>query len=140
MIDSNLGKLVWDEKYSVGVELIDNQHKRMFETINQLVSVVTDKPTPEKLAPMLKALLEYKQFHFATEEKYFRDFNYEGAEEHIKAHALFAEKLAMIQEQNKDNMTVMTYELLDFLEDWLLDHLMTVDQEYVECFHTHGLK
>lgn len=136
----NLNKIEWEGKYSVGVTEIDGQHKRMFETINQLIGVVSVNPTEETLAPIIKALVEYKEFHFATEEKYFKEFNYEGAEEHIGAHRQFEEKLQYLREKYKNDAISLTYELVDFLEDWLLDHLMTKDQEYVECFRSHGLK
>lgn len=133
-------KLEWEEKYSVGIESIDNQHKKLFEAINKLIKVVSEYPKAEKLAPVVESILEYKKFHFATEEKYFREFNYEGAEEHIKLHVDFGEKLEKIKMENQDNIVSFAYALLDFLEDWLVSHLMTADQKYVECFKSHGLK
>lgn len=133
-------KLEWSEEYSVGVKLIDDQHKKMFEVINQLVDTLSSKPTKEKLGEIIKALLEYKKFHFATEEKYFDEFNYEGAEEHKAAHIKFGERLSEISTKYGDDTIGLAYELVDFLEDWLLDHLMTEDQKYKECFLSHGLR
>jgi hemerythrin-like metal-binding protein len=140
MKNNNLNKLEWEDKYSVGVAEIDGQHKKMFDTINQLINVVSVNPTKEALVPIIEALVEYKEFHFATEEKYFKEFNYEGAKAHIGVHREFGEKLRNLREKYKDDAMSLTYGLVDFLEDWLLEHLMTKDQEYVECFRSHGLK
>ena len=75
--------LEWREEYSVGVALIDEQHRNLFRMINELIDVINAVPTTERIAPILKGLIEYKQKHFATEEGYFHQFNFEGAEEHI---------------------------------------------------------
>lgn len=133
-------QLEWDEKYSVEVAEIDNQHKKMFATINELIGAINSNSAAEHLDGIIKQLLEYKEYHFATEEKYFKEFGYEGAEEHIAKHLMFGEKLASIQEKCAGNTLMLSFELVDFLEDWLIEHLMTFDQKYKDCFKTHGLK
>ena len=45
-----------------------------------------------------------------------------------------------MRERNKDDVTALAFELVDYLEDWLIDHLQTKDQEYKQCFLEHGLK
>ena len=133
-------KLEWEDKYSVGVKIIDDQHRQMFDTINQLISAVSSSPTEEVVTNIISSLVEYKKFHFATEEKYFKEFNYEGAAEHIAQHQLFNDKLSALVEKCGADYMVLAFELVDFLEDWLIDHLLTVDQAYKECFQSHGLK
>jgi len=133
-------KLVWDDKYSVKVELIDNQHKKMFEVINELIDAIETKPDKENIAPIINSLVEYKKFHFATEEKYFAEFNYEDAVDHIAKHRAFGERLEEIQKQFGDDIIGFAFALVDFLEDWLIEHLMNTDQKYVACFQEHGLK
>ncbi|MEI6379200.1 MAG: bacteriohemerythrin [Candidatus Falkowbacteria bacterium] len=133
-------QLVWEDKYSVGVEQIDNQHKKMFAVINDLVSAINSKPTEEKLSAIIKSLIEYKKFHFATEEKYFKEFNYDGAADHIAKHHEFSQKLEEIESKYVGDVVGLAFELVDFLEDWLIEHLMIIDQKYVPCFKAHGLK
>ncbi len=133
-------KLQWEDKYSVGVKLIDDQHKMMFDTINKLVDVLAEVPQKEEVNEIVKDLVEYKKFHFVTEEKYFDEFNYENSEEHKQKHKEFNIRLeGLIAEWGNDSVT-LAFKLVDFLEDWLLDHLITEDQKYVECFAKHGLK
>lgn len=133
-------KLEWDEKYSVGVKLIDDQHKTMFNTINELIDSIHTTPTKEKMEGIINQLVQYKKFHFATEERYFKEFNYEKTEEHIEKHHNFNETLSKLQEKNSGDILTFAFELVDFLEDWLIGHLMTADQEYKKCFQEHGLK
>lgn len=132
-------KLEWEEKYSVGVKLIDDQHKTMFETINRLIDVL-QAPTKELLDDIIKSLVDYKRFHFATEEQYFDQFDYERKEEHKAKHLEFNETLNKIEEESNHDSIVLAYKLVDFLEDWLINHLMIEDQKYVDCFRKNGLK
>ena len=136
----SIKKLEWEEKYSVEVEEIDNQHKRMFAVINELMDLISTNTPEEHLGEITDGLINYKKFHFATEEKYFKEFNYEGAEEHIQKHKEFNDKLSLLREKYPKNTIDFAFELVDFLEDWLINHLMVVDQKYKECFHEHGLK
>ena len=133
-------KLEWENKYSVGVEEIDNQHKRMFAVINELLDSLSTNTTKEHIVGIIDSLVKYKMFHFATEEKYFKEFNYDGAEDHIAKHQEFNVKLTSLQEKYPVYEPAFAYELIDFLEDWLIKHLMVTDQKYVKCFHEHGLK
>ena len=132
-------KLEWEEKFSVGVALIDNQHKKMFSTINELIDLLVGVPTNEQVDNIIKALVEYKQFHFVTEKRYFDEFKYERTEEHKACHDMFNDKLGELILKNREDSVTLAFQLVDFLEDWLLDHLMVEDQRYVECFHEHGL-
>jgi hemerythrin len=133
-------KLEWGDDYSVGVKILDDQHKKMFATINELLEAINTNTPQEHVDNIIKNLIDYKIFHFETEEKYFKEFNYEGAEEHIAKHREFNEKLnALINKYPEANLE-FAFVLIDFLEDWLLDHLMVMDQKYKECFKEHGLK
>ncbi|MCX6712073.1 MAG: bacteriohemerythrin [Candidatus Vogelbacteria bacterium] len=140
MAISDTKKLDWDDKYSVGVEEIDKQHKQMFVTINELLDIIHANKPIEHLQSVIDGLVAYKVFHFATEERYFKEFNYEETEDHMAKHREFNERLTALQAKYPTFSLEFAFELIDFLEDWLVDHLMTVDQKYVKCFHDHGLK
>jgi len=133
-------KLVWDKKYSVGVEEIDGQHKRMFEIINELLDAINTNTAQEKLGHIIDSLIKYKIFHFATEEKYFKEFNYGGIDEHVTKHHEFNTELEALKNKYPVYTMEFSFELVDFLENWLIDHLMVMDQKYKKCFAEHGLK
>jgi hemerythrin len=133
-------KLIWLDKYSVYVEEIDNQHKKLIEIINNLLDALQAKKRDEQLVLIMNQIFVYKTNHFNTEEKYFHLFNFAGAAEHELAHQYFRNKIREIQERNLQNTMNLAFELVDFLEDWLIDHMLSMDQKYVKCFKDHGLK
>lgn len=133
-------KLEWEDIYSVGVLEIDQQHQQLFAIINELVDEIGHNVKKERLIEIINSLVEYKKIHFATEEKYFKEFNFEGAPEHLLAHKQFEEGLSKIQEEYKDDIIMFAFELIDYIEDWLISHLMNMDQKYKQCFNEHGLK
>ncbi len=130
----------WKEEYSVHVKEIDDQHKRLVETIFKLFTAINQQSAGDIFKNILNDLTEYVEHHFSTEEKYFKAFNYEFADEHIKEHRRFAEKIADFKKRYVNHEIEISFELIDFLEDWLLEHLITADQKYVNCFASHGLK
>lgn len=132
--------LEWREEYSVGVKIIDEQHRRMFGLINELIGMIKTTPNAEQIASILRGIIEYKQKHFATEEVYFQRFGFEGTEEHIAEHRKFDAKVEEIREKYGTDFVMFAFELVDFLEDWLIDHILHTDRKYIECFHQNGLK
>ena len=132
-------KLEWKDEYSVGVELIDAQHKMFVGIINELYEAIVAKKDKEALDNIFKQLVAYTQFHFQTEERYFDEFKYEGAEEHKTAHKALIDQVAELQQQKTDIMDD-PFKLMDFLEDWLIDHIMGMDKLFGPCFNEHGLK
>jgi hemerythrin-like metal-binding protein len=130
----------WKEEYSVGVTEIDDQHKKLVDTIDKLSQAIGEGHAKEALHEILDTLAAYAVEHFQTEEKYFDQFNYEFSKEHKELHADFKAKVVEFIEKAKSDQIKVSFELIDFLEDWLLDHLVTADQKYVECFKANGLK
>ncbi|HXK37988.1 MAG TPA: bacteriohemerythrin [Candidatus Paceibacterota bacterium] len=132
--------LIWDDKYSI-TEEIDEQHKHLFGIINELIGVIDSLDTKEEdIIRITEDLLAFKTLHFATEEKYFHLFNYEGTAAHEAAHEVFNQKAREFQEGDRGNPRVFAYDLVDFLENWLIGHVMGMDQQYKQCFLAHGLK
>jgi len=133
-------KLLWDDKYKVGVEVLDAQHKKLFEIINELLDAISHLPNKENVENITKHLIEYKKTHFETEEKLFKDCNYEKTEQHIAIHHEFSDKLDSLQKEYGDDPIVYAFQLVDYLEDWMIKHLMNSDKDYTKCLHDHGVK
>lgn len=132
----------WESKLSVKVKEIDEQHRQFIDILNRLGDMVNARDLPERMGLVLQELTEYAEKHFATEEGYFDKFSYEGIEEHKKAHQELKASIAGFVEKRNDPAKDVyeTYlELLDFLADWLVNHLEDMDMKYVKCFNDHGL-
>lgn len=141
MSDSSANRdgLVWKDEYSVNVKEIDNQHKELIEIINHLIEMINATPNEETVKEIINKIVQYKSTHFATEEKYFHQFNFEGTAEHEAKHREFNQKVEEIKEQYKEDVISFAFALVDFLEDWLINHLITMDHKYIKCFNDHGL-
>ena len=131
--------LTWKPEYSVNVKLIDAQHQGLVKTMNKLYAGIQEMRVKEALVEVLADLVDYAYLHFLTEESLFRAFNYEGAADHIAAHNAFKEKVADFQAKVQNNEIEVSYELVDFLENWLVNHLASMDKGYSKCFNDHGL-
>lgn len=133
-------KLIWKDEYSVGVKEIDEQHKMIFSIINNLIETINTTPSDESISAIIKQIQEYKACHFCTEEAYFEKFSFTGAPKHIEAHKCFSIEILRIQQQHKDSKIALAFALVDFMEDWLIKHLLSMDQEYKQCFKENGLR
>lgn len=132
--------LEWGAKYSVQVKEIDEQHKKLFALINCLNDAINEHNVKEKVEQILKELLDYSVYHFETEEKYFDKYKYVKSVEHKAEHNSFKEKMLEFGKKFHKDEIAVSFELIDYLEDWLIDHMMHQDQQYVHCFKEHGLQ
>jgi len=129
----------WKPEYSVNVTEIDDQHKKFISILDDLYQAILVGKQKEKLYEVFEKLEEYMDLHFSTEENYFDKFKYEGSDEHRAEHKKLKNKVEDIKQKAKNNEDVISFELVDFLEDWLLDHLAALDKKYTKCFNEHGL-
>lgn len=129
----------WKEEYSVNVKEIDEQHKKFISIIDDLYQAILNNKDDEIIVKLLEDLEEYHNFHFSTEEKYFDQFHYEGAEEHKAEHQKARDRIKDIKEKALKNTNEISFELIDFLEDWLVEHVAKLDHKYIKCFNDHGL-
>ncbi len=133
----------WENIYSVGIKEIDEQHKKLISLINQLLYIIKDEKIAshhDELKTILSDLINYTNYHFETEEKYFAKFNYEDTEEHIEKHHEFRAKIMNISQEYKNNELETSYDLIEFLEDWFIDHINGTDKRYVKLFQDNGIK
>jgi len=130
----------WKKEYELGIKEIDAEHKNIIRIMNDLYFILEEKIDAKATEMVLKDLLQYSKYHFATEEKYFKKFHYADAAGHIKHHHFFTKKIQQIYKKNQAGEKNVTFELIDFLEDWFLEHVILADKDYVECFNKHGLK
>jgi hemerythrin len=131
--------MLWKDEYGVGIKEIDEQHKQLVDLINVLMGVIRTIPKEEVLKGLIDNIIQYKIAHFATEEKYFHLFEYEGTVEHEAAHRVFDKEIKALQEKHSGDTIALAFALVDFLENWFIGHLNGADKKYVQCFHDHGL-
>lgn len=131
--------ILWIDEYSVHVKLIDEQHKRFFQLLDMVTSAFYAGKKDIELEEVFRQLFEYRDYHFKTEEEYFKKFNFEGAPPHIAEHKAFDEQVSQMYLEVKKDKLATTVKLIEFMEDWLVHHIGFVDKQYTKCFNDHGL-
>lgn len=137
---SEQGILIWRDEYSVNVAEIDSQHKKLIGIINALIRSIKSIPDEKVVSECINNVFSYIEIHFATEEKYFYQFNYEGTVAHEAEHRAFEIKIKEITEKYKDDTIALAFSLVDYLEDWFIAHTAGIDKKFAQCFNEHGLK
>ena len=130
----------WSEKYSVHVEKMDNQHKKLFDLINQLHEAMSTGKGNEVMEGILKGLRDYSITHFTEEEKYMASFGYSGLSEQKKMHKMFIDTIDEYEQRATDKKLGLSIDVLHFLRDWLIQHIQSTDAKYGDTFNAHGMK
>lgn len=132
--------LKWDEKYSVEIQSIDNQHKEIFRLMDNLLESMKQGQVNNVITDVFYELEKYALSHFQKEEYFLLRFNYSGTEAHIAEHRFFSQKVALLKSDLSTGKVAAAFELLTFLRDWIEHHILVVDKQYSECFRQNGLK
>lgn len=135
-----MASITWDESYSVNVAEIDRQHQKLIGMLNDLNEAMKIGKGKDTLGKILSGLLSYTMTHFRTEEKYFDQFGYPETEHHKKEHEAFIEKVTDFRNKFESRNLFLTIEVMDFLSDWLKNHIMGTDKKYSSFFNEKGLK
>ncbi|NLJ78272.1 MAG: hemerythrin family protein [Tissierellia bacterium] len=130
--------MMWKERYRIGVDLIDDQHRELFKRLSNFIRVVQNgEPWDEKLdeaKDTLGFMQEYVVYHFEDEERYQREIGYPDYEEHRKIHAGFKaevdEYVRLMEEEGFSEETMQ--ELAARFMTWLIMHVGRADQRIGE--------
>jgi hemerythrin len=129
----------WKETYSVGVKEIDNQHKILVGTLNELFEAMRNRAAHEVIAGIVKGLTDYVGVHFSFEEGLMKKHGYPELLSHQKEHQAFVEKVTDFQGKHKAGNLMLSMEVMNFLKDWLKNHIMGTDKKYSAFFNSKGV-
>lgn len=124
------------EEYKIGVENIDNQHKKLFELADKAYMLLKDDFSVDKydkIVHLLSELKEYTIFHFKSEEEYMESINYKRLFTQKIEHDNFIKALENIDYNALDSeQDESLVKILNFLNDWLVEHILKTDKLIVE--------
>lgn len=119
--------IVWDEILSVGVEEIDEDHRKLVNIFNILNHSVMAEESADYLAATLAELINCTVWHFSHEERLMLKHRYEGIEEHKAEHQELINSAKELQQEILQADKPMVDEHIEFLERWLTEHILTAD-------------
>lgn len=119
----------WTSDLDTGVAVIDNQHRRIVDYINQLHHAI-ENHSREQVGEVLDQLIEYTMSHFAFEEDLQEEAGYPFVRAHKKVHDLFTKK--MVDYQSRFDLGEdISRQLMTTLRTWLINHIKRDDSDYV---------
>lgn len=120
--------IIWTQEYEIGIDVIDQQHRRIVDYINKLFSLESE-PSKEEVNHIMLELVDYTCSHFAFEEELLEESNYDATDIHKETHKAFTDEIHRLKQRLKDGEDIVQ-ETADLLKSWLLQHIMHDDQSY----------
>ena len=123
--------VVWDETMSVGVGVLDNDHKRLLEMFNGLLKTGVSTKSKDDLIPLIEGLRDYTNVHFRREEAIMERHGFPDLEAHKAAHRYFVDEVEKLAGELGGGHTMMLrIDLILLLKEWLIEHIQTTDKQY----------
>ena len=131
----------WSEKFSVGVRELDQQHQYLIKLLNRLISAQgTINTHSETVSDTLMAMTRYAQTHFKTEESLMEANGYPGLEEQKIQHRDFRKKTVGFSTATTFGIDQVPEDLLTYLNNWLVHHILEDDMAYRAFFKDKGVE
>jgi hemerythrin-like metal-binding protein len=122
--------ITWNDKLSVGVKALDDDHKRMIHIVNELHDGIMLGRARDVLSRALDELVAHTENHFAQEEQLFAQTGYRGRTAHKKEHRKLTKSVKELQDLYKSGAPgSLSLETMNFLETWAVTHI----QEDQKC-------
>jgi hemerythrin len=120
----------WSKELEIGIDVIDGQHRRIVDYINELQQVTgdTDRPVVRRV---IDDLIDYTYSHFAFEEALMEEADYDSLPIHRKTHEAFCSRIEDFKRRAQSGEAVEG-PLAELLRTWLLRHIMSDDTSYAE--------
>lgn len=131
--------ILWNDSYSVGVTLIDTQHKKLIKIINELNDAMGSGKGKEILSKVLFELINYVNTHFKTEEEYMVKYSYDEYEQHRYEHEKLTDEVKRFYQDFNAGKVVLSIQIMNFLRNWLMDHILIKDKHLGKFLNEKGI-
>lgn len=130
--------IVWDDAYKVGHEMIDSQHRRLFELADVLFCLLGTDAEQDRnhVEAVILDCAEYVLFHFSNEERLMGEIGYDQAEHHFKLHHDFNGYISELIGDFTDGKDIDLGKLYSYIANWLVQHIITEDKKLAEYIAT----
>jgi hemerythrin len=127
--------VTWSATYSVGIKLIDDQHRELFNLVNDMCNHVNNDDEKAERAyfqSVIKQVVGYVKIHFATEEAIMKRTRFQGYAAHKKIHDSFILSVVDIIKKFDEGKRVPLITLTNLIKDWILTHIAIMDKQDFE--------
>ena len=123
--------VVWDASIQFGIDTIDRQHHRLVDLVNNLHGAMRKRAGKKVMGPILEALAEYTVRHFKEEEQLMAKAGFAELAGHKRLHEKLVGQVMDFKNQFESGSATVTMDVMNFLSDWLVNHIKGVDRQYV---------
>jgi len=136
MVNMKGDLVTWSPTFSVGIKLIDDQHKELLDLVNDMFNHVVGDEYAERVyfKEIIQKAIDYVKVHFSTEEKIMLHTNFPGYAEHKKAHDAFVLAVVDNVRDFEAGKRLTLTEFTRFLKEWVLSHIAVMDKQYFAYF------
>ena len=122
----------WKNVYSIGIRLVDDQHKYLLDLTNDLYASCIEGggAAKERFRQTVKATVEYVGVHFATEELLMHRINYPDITAHKHEHKMFVQQVLANVKDFESGQVYTPNAFVRFLRDWILEHVAQSDKKF----------
>jgi len=130
----------WTSEMSVGIAELDEQHQGLVDLLNRFHERMMAGRGRGMVDGVLAELLRYAEIHFASEERLFAEHGYPEALAHQAEHKSFTARVRELRAEVASGKQFVSLTALNFLRDWIADHVLNVDMAYKSFFAEHKLR
>ena len=131
--------IVWTNPWTIGVKLLDNDHKMLVLLINQLHDELVTGGSKSSLKSSFDALVKFACVHHRNEDRLLAETAYPGAAAHHQEHDRLLGHLIELQARFANNTQLADeLEIVHQLREWLFNHTQSSDREFAAHLKSHG--
>ncbi len=134
--------LTWNSYFETGHEEVDRQHRYLIDRVNAVAPLLAKAGDhmPDGIADLFDQLLDYADWRFATEERLmsYWDVDPRHITEHHASHRRFIAEVGEMAAAYLNGTGVSGGELLGFITNWVVFHILGEDQALARQLHSIG--
>lgn len=129
----------WKDQYSVGIPVIDEQHKKLVAMVNELYEAMSTGKGKDVLGKVLNDLIQYTKVHFQLEERLMQQHGYPEFAAHKAEHDTLTHQALDLSAKYVKGQAALTIQTGNFLRDWLAKHIQGTDKKYAPFLQAKGV-
>ena len=124
----------WGKEYELGVEKMDEQHKKWIGIINKFYDSIGKNEIKKNLEVLINEVLDYTKYHFTEEEKFMESIGFGELQNQKTMHKALTEKMAGFKTKIVNGEQLLSVSVTNELKDWLNNHIKLEDKKYAEFY------
>lgn len=126
-------KIRWSDAFSVGVDELDNQHKKIIEIVNRLIDDISLGVSAELIADTLTEMVAVVVGHFKREEYLLEQAGYPDLDAEKDAHKSYHSTTTELYKDLMSSNNVALEDMVQYIRNWWMDHILNEDRKYKSC-------